>query len=876
MLALLVVVPMLAFGPVAAAQESAALFDAPLVTLGAFDRYGLVTDLDQDGFQDAVSWWWTDPDQDTVRLKAWRNDGTGKLVARWTRDVAVSPGSGSVRFLACQLDSDGLTDMCIVAHSTTTVSIRALRSRGLGNPQLMADYSIDQSGTPVSSVRAVVADFTGDGLADLAYSVDGTLRLMEFVPGLPGLTLRSSSTPFGNPFYEVRGLLEIDANGDATPDLLAWKDGNVKLIEVQACQATATQTYPSGILDYKPASGDVDGDGDRDLVLFGLSAYVVARRTGPATWSFEQPVTGGPSEFLRDVDQDGDLDGVCCGSGDPSTPENKVASTFRVSVNDGMGAFAPALETPWLGSDHLAGIADLDHDGDLDVVSGRCILYARGPLTERLHPPLGSVQTERTSVDLDGDSDPDFTVGLRTMKRNLGDGRTADFAGSFPVPPQGTQFVGPGWPGDFDGDGDLDLVVRHFAGSVLLSQRLLTNRGGAAFADGGPAGDSGVDFSPGGWWLAHNPESSLAVDVDGDGDVDLITRAYVGNAWRSLVWSNDGLGHFTAGAGFLDEFVHFVGDLTADGIPDVASSWLAYPGASYGSVGWHRGLGGGVFQARTAVSPVAHQGARFAVEDLDADGDLDLAIAYLFTLTIHWNSGGGAFTPEPVSTITLTNASVAHRVWSTDVDGDGRIDLLVSGSYREPNGLVVLRRKPDNTGWEAPVVHVVHPNDYFEGVPCDVDGDGDEDFVTDRRIRNVARSLPDSGWRRQFGAGTPGTGGLVPTLGASGPFRIGESAELRIRGGLGGATGVLTVSLVHGGQHGPRGWISPTFDQLLTRLPFVLGGTPGSAGTGSWSRAITVPPSFLNQTRRYTVAIDDPAAADGLARANELVISYGP
>lgn len=132
------------------------------------------------------------------------------------------------------------------------------------------------------------------------------------------------------------------------------------------------------------------------------------------------------------------------------------------------------------------------------------------------------------------------------------------------------------------------------------------------------------------------------------------------------------------------------------------------------------------------------------------------------------------------------------------------------------------------------------------------------------------------GGRRQVGAGSPGTGGLVPTLGADGPFRIEESAELRIRGGVGGATGVLTVTLVHGGERGPGGWIAPTFDQVLARIPFTLSGTPGAAGTGSWSRPFTVLPTFASETRRYVVEIDDPAAADGLARANAMVLSYGP
>ena len=100
------------------AQERAALLDAPLVTLSAFDRYGLMVDLDHDGFQDSVSWWWTGPSATSVRLRAWRNDGTGKLVYVWSSEVSVRSSSVSrpllLRVFPCNLDSDGSTDFYLV------------------------------------------------------------------------------------------------------------------------------------------------------------------------------------------------------------------------------------------------------------------------------------------------------------------------------------------------------------------------------------------------------------------------------------------------------------------------------------------------------------------------------------------------------------------------------------------------------------------------------------------------------------------------------------------------------------------------------------------------------------------------------------------
>jgi hypothetical protein len=218
-------------------------------------------------------------------------------------------------------------------------------------------------------------------------------------------------------------------------------------------------------------------------------------------------------------------------------------------------------------------------------------------------------------------------------------------------------------------------------------------------------------------------------------------------------------------------------------------------------------------------------------------------------------------------------------VWSTDVDLDGRLDLLLAQNERERNGVIVLRRKTDNSGWEPPFVQIVYPpGTQLDALVCDVDGDGDQDFLTDRLIRNATYSPPVGGRRRQVGGGLPGTGGLVPTLGADGPFRVGESAELRLGGGLGGASGLLTITLVRGGERGPggHGWIGPTSEPILAQLPFVLSGAPGEAGTGSWSRPYTVGASFSTQTRRYVAEIYDPGAPGGVARSNALLITYGP
>jgi hypothetical protein len=868
---------MLGLAALASAQQRSAPFDAPLVTLSIDGRYALVLDLDNDGFQDAVSWWWANAaGADRVRMRGWRNDQHGELVEVWNVTVETSLGSpaseySTLRIFPCNVDSDGLTDFYLVLNSYGEGSVRVLRSGGLQQPEVEAAYSVDWSisGIP-AEIHAVVEDFTGDGRADLAYSFTDTLWILEYVAGQPTLQLRSTTEPFGS-FNNVNGLLSLDANGDSSPDLLAWRGSSLKLIALSGCVPTGTQTFTQGIVDdHMPAVGDVDRDGDQDVVIWDMSRYVLLRRTGPSAWSVEPPVTGGPAEFLVDVDLDGDLDGACCGGGGPNSIYNTEVSTLRVSINDGSGGFAPSIETSWLGSDHLAGITDLDHDGDLDVVAGRCILYARGPLTDVLHPPLGAPKTERSTGDIDGDSDPDFDLGLRPIERNLGEGLSSAHTPGFPAAPFGTSFIGPGWPGDFDGDGDLDLVVRHVVGSTLLAQRLLVNSGGGSFVDAGDAGQGSTSFNPG---VASTPESSLVEDADGDGDSDLIT--WVVSPPISRLWWNDGSGHFAAGPEFPGELVREVADLTGDELPELLSLTP--------TLGWRAGLGGGAFGSRNELPETVDAASRMVLADLDSDGDLDLAVPRpSWYVVLYWNDGSGQFAVETLFLIGFP-ATPAPRLWSADVNLDGQLDLLAqAGGTSLRNGITIVKRSADGTGWDSPLHQIVYQHNGTSGilrdaVLRDVDGDGDVDFTTDRLIRGGKHSQPEAGRRWQSAGGIAGTGGLVPTLGAEGPFRAGESAELRVRGGLGGASGLLTILWVEDGPptRATGSQRTSSGERIVARIPFTLSGTPGESGAGTWTLPFTVQVNAIGRTRHYVAEIYDPAAPNGIARSNGLWIQYG-
>jgi hypothetical protein len=134
------------------------------------------------------------------------------------------------------------------------------------------------------------------------------------------------------------------------------------------------------------------------------------------------------------------------------------------------------------------------------------------------------------------------------------------------------------------------------------------------------------------------------------------------------------------------------------------------------------------------------------------------------------------------------------------------------------------------------------------------------------------------GIRKQSDAGSlAGLGGVTPTLGASGPFRVGEKATVVLTGAAGGVQGAWYQYYLGdptppftGGHHQASPYL------YFPPLHFTASGTPGVAGVGKWSLEFTVPSYVAGRTKVYHCDLVDPGAPGSLARTNKLYITYGP
>lgn len=341
---------------------------------------------------------------------------------------------------------------------------------------------------------------------------------------------------------------------------------------------------------YEMAAGDIDGDGDTDVVVGGSSRSAVLINDGSG--GFGPEVEGfGEQRFtsLADVDGDGNLDTV--GGfrlGGDAVPGYRLG--------DGNGGFAAPVTLEDLSSPPPNAAldvtpVDVDGDGDLDVVASAAVSGERhvavyrndgsGTFSTRTTHDLGfhtdslnPVWLDTGDLDADGDADvvattaqevfdPDFGTRRRTMAAvalNDGTGAYATTAGG-PIDVGGLGVLEV-WPlraalGDLDGDAAPDLVVGG-PGSV-----------GVHLGDG--AGGFGAQVRhpvPG-----QKVDDVSTVDLDGDGHLDVVGSTGPGKAVAAYGDGAGGieLGHelVTGTDGLLDRDL-LVADLDDDGDPDIA------------------------------------------------------------------------------------------------------------------------------------------------------------------------------------------------------------------------------------------------------------------------------------------------------------------
>jgi FG-GAP-like repeat/ASPIC and UnbV len=351
------------------------------------------------------------------------------------------------------------------------------------------------------------------------------------------------------------------------------------------------------------------------------------------------------------------------------------------------------------GGSFVNAFADVDGDGDLDLFVGfngspnRLYRNDRGVLTDVAgDAELAEACATRAAAwgDFDADGDPDLLVGFAPGPRSVlalyrnDRGRFADVTLEAGLTIEKGAVRQPSWL-DIDGDGDLDLFVAFRDRSNTLFRN---DRG--RFADTAvETGLADARRSVGAVWFDYEEDGDLDVYVANmDGDANALYRNVLGKFTDVAERAGLAWGGRTPRESAHGTVRPCAADVNGDGRLDLFT-------ANYGPNGLFLNAGAGKFQDASSAWRIAidsrYDACAFA--DIDHDGRVDLYVNGTVTggTSYHdylFRNSGSSF--EEVTPENIRALQADHGVQWADVDGDGDLDLALTGS--RPDGMHLLLR----------------------------------------------------------------------------------------------------------------------------------------------------------------------------------------
>ena len=748
-------------------------------------------------------------------LPSYNNTSYGMDHINFDPAVAFGSGTGMLGVTIGDIDGDGKPDIVIVSTDSHTVSVlRNIASSGtLTSSSFAAPVVFAVGSGPDLFGSAVIADIDGDGKPDLAVvnTADSTISLLRNTSS-PGSVSLAAQVVIHTGYSSYPRMLVIgDIDGDGKPDMACVNTGNNTMslfhnISVPGTITTgsfeARVTFPTGNYPNTMAIGDLDGDGKPELVTTNNLDNNISVFRNTAT------------------------------SGTLNTSSLATALTFTVAASEG-----------------VVTIGDMDGDGKQDIIVAAnggtefSISVLRntssGSITfaPRVVFPTGVTPWQIAIGDINGDGKPDLGVS------NLDDYIFSTFINT--SVPGDVSFVRVDFPtsggatgiaiGDLDGDGRPDLIIdtgalfiyrnhpdTSLAPVITSVSPAIANPGTAITITGlnfnSTPGNDIVYFGATRATVTAASSTALSVTVPTGAtyqpvSVDNAAVSRTGYSDHAFLPTYNNAGYAPGRVNF-DPAVHLpvlyanngrpaIADLDGDGKPDVVSiSGVIFGGTTrYVSVFRNTATSGSLGLSSFAAEDtftVDYSPSKVVIGDVDGDGKLDIIVAsyYNSTISILRNTstpGSLSFAPALILGLGISTQNPLDLAIG-DLNGDGRLDIAVPG-FGEAISIFQNESTPGVLAF-APVTEIPVPG-YLSGIAIgDIDGDGKADLVIpseDYDAVTVWRNIYTGGAIRasSFDAPVYFPTGLAPIFVCIADFDGDGKPDLAVQNGDAGTTSVL-------------------------------------------------------------------------------------
>ena len=345
-------------------DEHLATEESALLPLVGYTGYLNARDLNHDGAPDLQA---INVVSNTLGIRLNNGDGT-------FGDVVHYLGGITPTFLACD-DFNNDEDLDVAVPYAVTSSVSVFLGSGHGTLQLGGSYPVanllhlEIASTPFG---IVTGDFNRDGCADIVTSNIVSNNVSSMIGNCDGTFEPPNTFPImssNTTGLTVFPVITADVDGDDNLDLVTGGANSVTIMSGHGDGSfSATRHYHTGLVIscIEPADFNHDGKIDFATAAIGSSNYSIMLGNGDGTFTLKEskPSGGIAGECfgIGDLNGDGDLDLVIANTATPL-----VAGNIAVLLGNGDGTFGSPVSylvgvTPW-----AASIVDFNRDGLMDV-----------------------------------------------------------------------------------------------------------------------------------------------------------------------------------------------------------------------------------------------------------------------------------------------------------------------------------------------------------------------------------------------------------------------------------------------------------------------------------------------------------------------------